>query len=256
MGSKLSAAEELKRVLARRKEGIRGIIDLPGADLSGALLPSADLVGANLCAADLTGANLAGARLSRANLRDANLVGAALDGADLTDADLRGADLAGARIDDAVFTNARLEGGCFASVLGDPLSMADAKMDRQTVRLSEFTALDIAEMIERGVQFDEHESNPPTGLSSRGFQIAKTDAVSKISDPTADEASSLHGDQFPSPNVGIVGIRRARSFYPPVGETSIVPAIRADEVSAWCSSATSRIPAGTSRVEQTPDIGQ
>jgi hypothetical protein len=66
--------EELREVLARHTDWLRG-------DLGGACADLAD--------ARLTGADLVFARLARANLR----------GADLTDANLSGADLAFARLD-------------------------------------------------------------------------------------------------------------------------------------------------------------
>jgi len=59
------------------------IIDLAGADLSGARLAGADLSGARLFATDLTGADLSEANLAGANLAIANLTGADLTGAHL-----------------------------------------------------------------------------------------------------------------------------------------------------------------------------
>ena len=64
------------------------VIDLSGADLSGADLSVADLSGADLSEADLRWANLGEADLSGADLSEANL-----RGADLSEANLRGADL-------------------------------------------------------------------------------------------------------------------------------------------------------------------
>jgi len=68
------------------------VVNLRGADLSGANMRGDDLRGANLSGADLSGANLSGADLSGADLRGANL-----SGADLSGADLRGANLSGAK---------------------------------------------------------------------------------------------------------------------------------------------------------------
>lgn len=160
MPEKRSPESIIQLAQEARREGKKAPIDLPDADLSGLQLPAGDLVGANLEGADLTGAILAGAFLKRANLKNAILVGASLDGADFTDADLRGADLAGARIDDAVLANARLDGACFQLVLGDPLSMNGATMDRVTIERSEFTMRDIAQMVVRGVYVDEHDEVP------------------------------------------------------------------------------------------------
>jgi uncharacterized protein YjbI with pentapeptide repeats len=74
------------------------IVDLFGANLSGANLSDAYLPDANLGDADLSGASLRSADLSGANLfgadlSHANLFGAILGDAILGDADLRGADL-------------------------------------------------------------------------------------------------------------------------------------------------------------------
>src|SRR5690606_24755371 len=146
MTERLTAEERVLQAQEARRQGRNLPIDASLSDLSGLHLPAGDLADANFEGADLTGAVLGGAFLARANLKHAILVGASLDGADLTDADLRGADLAGARIDDAVLANARLEGACLQLVLGDPLSMNGAVLDRMTVERSEFTMRDIAQM--------------------------------------------------------------------------------------------------------------
>jgi uncharacterized protein YjbI with pentapeptide repeats/serine/threonine protein kinase len=242
MSNESSPDEILRLALESRKQGIPVRIDLPGAELSGRHLPAADLVGANLRGAELTGAILAGARLSRADLRGANLIGASLDGADLTDADLRGADLAGARIDDAVFTNARLEGACLTSVLGDPLSMVEAKMDRQTVILSEFTMRDIAEMVVRGAIVNEKETIPPSltppkgerGSPPRTAEAPKREevvALSLLEAPQEAPGQPLLA-YFPPSKFNARAGAFAPSFFPPSGQTSIVPTIREAEVSA------------------------
>ncbi|MDY6957656.1 MAG: pentapeptide repeat-containing protein [Halobacteriota archaeon] len=76
------------------------ILDLTGADLTGAKLYRANLTGANLYRANLTGADLTGA-----DLRYAKLIGA-----DLTDADLTGVDLKCANLSGAILTGANLTG--------------------------------------------------------------------------------------------------------------------------------------------------
>ena len=101
------------------------VIDLSGADLTGAYLSCVNLVRADLSGANLTDANLNGARLTRAIVRgaklnhahliDAILTGADLADAHLTDADLTGADLTdaylgGAHLNDANLSSARLRG--------------------------------------------------------------------------------------------------------------------------------------------------
>ena len=71
------------------------IIDLFGADLSGADLNEAFLEGIDLFKADLTGANLKFADLNAAQLAFANLEGANLQGSDLSNANLSFANLKG-----------------------------------------------------------------------------------------------------------------------------------------------------------------
>jgi hypothetical protein len=86
--------------LRAKKVFVQEIINLSGADLSGANLSGADLSGANLSGANLfranlSGANLSGANLFRADLSGANLFRVNLSGADLSRANLSGADLSG-----------------------------------------------------------------------------------------------------------------------------------------------------------------
>lgn len=243
MGAAVSPGEVLTAALKERKLGVEVPIDLPGADLSGFHLPGSDLVGANLRGADLSSAVLAGSCLARADLRDTNLIGACLDGADLTDADLRGSDLVGARIDDAVFVNARLEGACLLAVMGDPLSMTAARMDRRTVRLSEFSMRDIAEMVVRGVQINEQESvapsvapvvlEPDVGIPSvppTSVDPKSSGEDTRVRKGPSDALALSSSAGFPATQVGPVSVRTL-SFVPPSGQESIVPSIREAEVS-------------------------
>src|SRR6266436_2236496 len=79
-----------------------------GAYLRGSLLGGAYLHGADLFGADLHGADLSGADLFGADLHKANLVGAGLHGANLVVADLSGADLNGADLSGADLSEADL----------------------------------------------------------------------------------------------------------------------------------------------------
>lgn len=206
MTDELSAEEKVLRAQDERRQGKPVPIDLPYADLSGLHLPSGDLVGANLEGADLTGAILAGAFLSRANLKNAILVGASLDGADLTDCDLRGADLAGARIDDAVLANAHLEGACLQLVLGDPLSMNGAVMDRVTLERSEFTMRDIAQMVVRGAYVHEHEEIPISRTGPSSGAPDSFDSGAPSSDPRVVDTYALSIPvQAPVPEIALPG---------------------------------------------------
>ena len=82
---------DLKEVLQKHADWLRGNAGGVCADLSGANLRCADLSGAVLRGADLSGADLRGADLSGADLSGANLRGANLRGADLSGANLSGA---------------------------------------------------------------------------------------------------------------------------------------------------------------------
>ena len=86
---------ELKEILDKHLNWIRGESGGNRANLRGA-----DLYGANLRGANLRGANLYGANLRGADLYGADLRGADLYGADLRGANLRGADLYGAECDE------------------------------------------------------------------------------------------------------------------------------------------------------------
>ena len=92
----------------------RSIVDLHGADLSGAILDKADL----------REATLAGVNLSHATLREADLQGATLQGATLREADLREAILVKATLIEADLRGAKLWG---AKLWGTNLSEANLK---------------------------------------------------------------------------------------------------------------------------------
>lgn len=157
------AHKALLGALNARRNGEVSRIELAGRDLRGLYAPGADLVGAQLAGAKVQAAGLPGARMARVDLSGADLSGCDLAGADLTDANLRGANLTDALVDDAIFTNADLRGACFGGILGDPLSLATARMDRETVERSGFTDADVARFLARGVDFDEpSESLPPS----------------------------------------------------------------------------------------------
>jgi uncharacterized protein YjbI with pentapeptide repeats len=86
----------------------KGIIDLRGADLSGANLIAAYLNEADLSRAILSEADLSGAYLDEANLGGAYLRGAILRGSYLHGANLSGANLSGANLDEAYLGEANL----------------------------------------------------------------------------------------------------------------------------------------------------
>lgn len=89
------------------------VIDLCGADLSGAYLAQASLKRVNLAEADLSHSDLQGANLNKSymsstNLSGANLHGANLSGADLFEANLNGADLRESRLNEADLSGVNL----------------------------------------------------------------------------------------------------------------------------------------------------
>jgi uncharacterized protein YjbI with pentapeptide repeats len=87
----------------------RNIVDLRGADLSGAKLETGvNLREADLRETDLRGADLREANLFRANLQGADLREANLSGADLRETDLSEADLQGANLREADLREAKM----------------------------------------------------------------------------------------------------------------------------------------------------
>jgi hypothetical protein len=113
-------------VIGRRSVGIE-IVDLSGANLSGADLIDANLSLAHLIDANLSLAHLIDANLSLAHLIDANLSGASLSGANLWLANLSGANLSHANLSHANLIDANLSGAHLidASLSGADLSGAD-----------------------------------------------------------------------------------------------------------------------------------
>ena len=103
------------------------VVDLNGADLSGADLIGADLNSANLSRADLNSAKLMNAKLSGADLSRAELSSAKLSGATLSEADLRNAKLGAADLSGADLRKAKLDGAFlrYAKLSGAILSGAE-----------------------------------------------------------------------------------------------------------------------------------
>ena len=113
--------DQLKLILDKHKEWLKGNCKGTRADLSGANLYEANLSGAKLYEANLYGANLSGANLSRTDLSGANLSGANLYEANLSGANLSGANLYGANLSRANLSGANLSG---ANLYGANLSGA------------------------------------------------------------------------------------------------------------------------------------
>jgi uncharacterized protein YjbI with pentapeptide repeats len=107
---------------------------------SGLSAPSADLVGQDFSGLALDGADLRGANLRGALLKEARLVGAQLDQACLEHADLGGADLRGASVQGAALRGARV--------------------DILTFLRSGWTADDLANLCDQGVEILGLETFP------------------------------------------------------------------------------------------------
>jgi Pentapeptide repeats (8 copies)/Ion channel len=84
------------------------VVDLSGADLTGANLSGANLSGANLATSNPTLANLAGTNFTRADLTGANFTRADLTGANLTGANCTGANFGLADLTKAILISADL----------------------------------------------------------------------------------------------------------------------------------------------------
>ncbi len=177
------AQRELITTLNARRGGSTIHVQLSNRDLTGVHAVAADLASAQLDGARLEVGCLAGACLTRANLEGANLRDTDLGGADLTEANLKYADLTGARLDDAIFTGADLRGACLADTLGDPLSMAAAKVDKTAIERSEFRMRDIAQLVIRGAEVNEKEGIPPRPTDS-------TPSPQKESSPPAEASAA------------------------------------------------------------------
>jgi pentapeptide repeat protein len=104
-GADLSGAnlQEANLSFAKLQEANLSGANLQRASLSGANLEGASLIGANLQRADLSGANLQRANLHEANLEGVVLLGTNLQRANLHEANLEGASLIGANLQDVVY---------------------------------------------------------------------------------------------------------------------------------------------------------
>jgi uncharacterized protein YjbI with pentapeptide repeats len=200
---------------------VQTIVDLSGADLSGAILKYAELSGArlhrvnlsdslldsaNLSNADLRKSRFSGAYLFCTNLSDANLRGAYLDVAfeeieldfgdavhehisDLTIANLSGADLSGATmhraiLDGADLSNANLKNAnlCQATLYGTFIDIEDPQ-------LAEFYGVSM------GPGFQPFANLNGADLSGAELSLAK------VTDEQLTKAKSLKGARMPDGSI-------------------------------------------------------
>lgn len=145
----------LQHVLAARRRGKNEVVDLQGMDLRGANLLRADLVESDLSGAGLDHAQLAGAKLGRSKLQGTMFAGANLAGADLTEADLREANLKGARVEGASFAGADLRGASIEDVIGEPATVAGARIDKAMADRSRLRDDDIIQLWSEGIIIED-----------------------------------------------------------------------------------------------------
>ncbi len=145
----------LQHVLAARRRGKNEVVELPGMDLRGANLLRADLVESDLSGAGLDHAQLAGAKLGRSKLQGTLLGGANLAGADLTEADLREANLKGARVEGCSLAGADLRGASIEDVIGEPATVAGARIDKAMADRSRLRDDDVIQLWSEGVIIDD-----------------------------------------------------------------------------------------------------
>jgi serine/threonine-protein kinase len=133
-------AESLQNYYAKGKRDFAShdlnSLNLPKANLSGAVFHQTNLSKINLQGANLFNTNFGRANLTRANLRDANLVKAYLNNADLEGADLRGADLSSAYLANANLRGANLCGANLTNAKLTEEQLAMARTNWMTIRPS------------------------------------------------------------------------------------------------------------------------
>jgi len=149
------AMQVLQHVLAARRRGKNEVVELQGMDLRGANLLRADLVESDLSGAGLDHAQLAGAKLGRSKLQGTMFAGANLAGADLTEADLREANLKGARVEGASFAGADLRGASIEDVIGEPATVAGARIDKAMADRSRLRDDDIIQLWSEGIIIED-----------------------------------------------------------------------------------------------------
>ncbi|RLB63506.1 MAG: hypothetical protein DRI90_06720 [Deltaproteobacteria bacterium] len=190
-----AALQVLHHVLDARRRGDVEIASLPGADLCGAQLMRADLVGSDLSGAGLNHANLAGAKLGRAKLVGTLLRSADLAGADLTGADLRGADLSGARLEGASLADADLRGAALDEAVGEPATIAGAKIDLNTSERSGLYDADVIKLWRDGAVIDDLTDFEPSvrnACSQRSADLASDAGPSARSISTLEVEARRH----------------------------------------------------------------
>jgi uncharacterized protein YjbI with pentapeptide repeats len=161
------------------------VIDLCGADLSGAFaafvnLGRINLGEANLSGADLQGAGLAKSYLGGANLQGANLAGANLAGADLFEADLSGADLSNARLNEA-----NLNGADLRSSKLNEANLSDADLSGVNLSVGDLIGANL-----HGAKLD--------GVRLAGADLSQADlSGTQLTKTDLEKAKSIEGATLP-----------------------------------------------------------
>jgi hypothetical protein len=160
-----AALTVMTRPASRRRVPRDQPINLPGRQLSGAVLQGADLSRARLLGADLSGAVLVRADLSGAQLDRAGLSGAWLNDTDLSGAVLLRTDLSGARLNDADLSGAVLTGA----------DLSGAQLDRADLTGAELNDADLTSA--KGLTVTRVVAARPTSTTRLPAAIAAAPAV-------------------------------------------------------------------------------
>lgn len=121
-----------------------GILHLAGLHLAGAQLPGARLRGADLTGSALQEAQMPGADLSQALLSEANLSDAQLPGAKLRGARLRKADLQRAQLPEANLDRAELQDACLRGAMLQRACLREAKLQNADMSVAHLEKADLS----------------------------------------------------------------------------------------------------------------
>ena len=166
------------------------VIDLSGADLSGAFLASANLKRVNLSEANLSRAVLRGANLNRSYLSATNLSAADLSGANLGDADLfesnlNGADLSRSLLKEANFNSADLRG---------------CRLNEADIREADLSGvnLNVSDLVGANLRGANLGGAKLLGADLRHADLSQADlSGTEITETELDKVKSLEGTTMP-----------------------------------------------------------
>lgn len=166
------------------------VIDLSGADLSGAFLVSASLKRVNLSEADLSRAVLRGANLSKSYLSLANL-----SGADLTDANLGDADLFEANLNGSDLSRSHLKGANFNGA-----DLRSCRLNGADVREADLSGvnLNVSDLVGANLRGANLGGAKLLGADLRLADLSQADlSGTEIAEIELEKAKSLEGATMP-----------------------------------------------------------